>query len=169
QLSTKAAQSSNDPNGARISRIAAPWTKAKPSVSSAALSEAVFVNTPASIFRFYCELCQPRRRLASSCPSFSSTPQRLQQERLDAMRMHDVVARRPCEDRKSAILGGDERHRVTLIVDELCGRKMSRATEARRVDDLRDPALNRLSDGDLLDLRRSRPPNDLGAERNEMI
>jgi hypothetical protein len=45
---------------------------------------------------------------------------RLQQQRLDAVRVDHVDAGRPCEHGKAAVLARDERDRVALIVDELC-------------------------------------------------
>jgi len=47
---------------------------------------------------------------------------RLQQKRLDAVRVHHVDAWRPGEHGESAVLPRDERHRIALVVDELRGR-----------------------------------------------
>ena len=46
--------------------------------------------------------------------------------------MHELLVRRPLEDREAPVLRGNERRGVALIVDELRRRKMSRAAELRR-------------------------------------
>ena len=54
------------------------------------------------------------------------------QQRVDAMRVDELFARRPLEDREAAVLRRDQRHRVVLIVHELRGRQVPRAAELRR-------------------------------------
>ena len=55
------------------------------------------------------------------------------------MRVDHVLAGRPGEDGEAAILRGDERDRVALVVDELRGRQVARAAELRRMDDAAAP------------------------------
>ena len=59
-------------------------------------------------------------------------PRKRVKQRVDAMRVHEVLARRPLEDREAAVLRRHQRHRVALIVDELRGREVPRAAELRR-------------------------------------
>ena len=56
----------------------------------------------------------------------------LQQQRVDAVGVHELLARRPLEDREAAVLRRDERHRVVLIVHELRGRQVPRPAQLRR-------------------------------------
>src|ERR1700680_1504860 len=107
QLSANDGQSDSGPNGASISRIAPPCTNAYPSVAMAVLSEPLVVHVTPPIRRSYS----------------------LQQQRLHPVRVNHLLARRPREDCEAPILRCDERHRVALILDELCGRQMSGAAE----------------------------------------
>ena len=56
----------------------------------------------------------------------------VKQQRVDAMRVHELLALRPLEDREASVLRRDERHRITLIVHELRGRQVPRAAQLRR-------------------------------------
>ena len=60
-----------------------------------------------------------------------------EQQRLDAVRVHARLARRPREHREAPVLRGHQRHRAVLIVDELRGRQVARAAEICRRDDRR--------------------------------
>ena len=65
------------------------------------------------------------------------------------------LAPRPREEGKVAVLRGDERDAVALILDELRGRQVSCSPELGRIDDGSDAAFDRFSHSDLLDLSRS--------------
>ena len=103
--------------------------------------------------------------------SSSLAPSRppLKQQRVDAMRVHELLARRPLEDREAAVLRRDQRHRVALIVHELRGRQMPRAAQLRRCGARRRAAFHRLGDVHLFDRRAAAPPRDLRAERQQVV
>ena len=65
------------------------------------------------------------------------------------MRVDGVLARRPREHREVAVLRGDQRQRVALIVDELRRRQVARAAEPGRMDGFRHAADTRLGDDDV--------------------
>src|SRR5271169_1247660 len=112
QLSANDGQSDSEPNGARISRIAPPCTNAYPSCAMAVWSEPLVVHVTPRILRSYS----------------------LQQQGLHSVRVNHFLARRPREDREASILRCDERDRVALILHELRGRQVSRASQPRRVN-----------------------------------
>src|SRR4051812_42338454 len=107
------------PSHCRVSSVASPAAAVSPSV--------------------YRDQCQPR-----GPPLIAIVLS--QQQRLDAVRMHHVLARRPGEHREVSVLRGDERDRVALIVDELRGGEVPRAAEQRRMHDARHESLDRLGD-----------------------
>src|SRR5947199_10627340 len=74
------------------------------------------------------------------------TPFELEQQRLDAVCVDHVLARRPGEDREVPILRRHERDGIALILDELRGRQMPCAAELARVADGRNDALDQLGD-----------------------
>ena len=55
----------------------------------------------------------------------------LEQQRLDAVGVDHVLARRPGEHGEAPVLRRDQRDRVALIVDELRGREMAGAAQLR--------------------------------------
>src|SRR5436309_13745698 len=79
----------------------------------------------------------------------------LQQQRLDAVRMDHVLARRPGEDGEVPVLRRHERDGIALILDELCRGQMPRAAELARVHDSGNAAFDRFGDRHLLHLRRA--------------
>ena len=93
----------------------------------------------------------------------------LQQQRLHAVGVHHPDAGRPLEHGEAAVLGGDKRHRIALILHELRRREMPRAAELVGMN-LRDGcALDGFAQQDLLYSRRSRLPCDLRAEAEQFI
>src|ERR1041385_8865170 len=94
---------------------------------------------------------------------------RSQQKRLDAVRVHHLLAGRPGEDREATILRGDERHGVALILYELRRGHVSRAAELHGLDDRRGVADDRLGQDQLLDRRAASPSHDLRAEGEQLV
>src|SRR3954463_5783044 len=86
----------------------------------------------------------------------------LEQQSFDAMRVDHAFAGRPRKYREAAILRRNQRHCVVLIGDELRGRKVTRASELARLDDLRAGPFDRLRHDHVNDLRRSAASNNLG-------
>ena len=74
------------------------------------------------------------------------------------------------EDREAAVLRGDERHRVALVVHELRGRQVPRAAELRTGarSSAAPPSIGSVTD-DLLDQRRALAPRDLRAESEQFV
>ena len=92
-----------------------------------------------------------------------------EQQRVDAVRVHELFTRRPLEDREAAVLRRDQRHRVALIVHELRRRQVPRPAQLRRRRARRRAAFDRLGHVDLLDRRAAAPPRDLRAERQQVV
>ncbi len=61
----------------------------------------------------------------------------LHQQRIHAMGMNHAFARRPCEDGEAAILRRHQPQRVSLVVDKLRRRQMSRAAMLHGRNDYR--------------------------------
>ena len=88
----------------------------------------------------------------------------LEQERLDAQRLHHIEGGRPGKDSEAAVLGGDEGHGVALILDELGGGQVAGAAELRWMDHLHFGALDQFGGGDLVDSLGAFATGDFGAE-----
>jgi len=83
--------------------------------------------------------------------------------------MNHLLARRPGEDREASILGGYQGESIALIVDELCGREMSRSAVFGRVDDHRKIPDDGFGNHPFIDVRAVSRPPDLGPEREQFI
>src|SRR5262249_2008395 len=82
----------------------------------------------------------------------------LQKQRLDPVRVHHILARRPGKHREPAVLRGDERHGVPLVVHELRRRQVPGTAQDGRMDHARHEALDRLGDCRLLHRLPAAPP-----------
>jgi len=81
------------------------------------------------------------------------------------MRMNNILEYRPGENGELTVLGRDKRHRVSLIMHELCGREMAGPAEVCGIDTQIVNALDRFRQQNLIDSMHTVPAQDLRSER----
>ncbi len=93
----------------------------------------------------------------------------VREQRVDAVRVHEFLARRPLEDREPAVLRRHQRDGVALIVHELRRRQMPRAAELRGRGPRRHAAFNGLGDVHQFHRRAAALARDLRAKRQQVV
>ena len=105
------------------------WKELRPADPAGVFGITSVVVTPDGTSYAYTLLFVDRQPLSGRGHQVETSLRRSEQQRLDAMGVHHVLARRPGEDREVPVLRRNERDGVALVVDELRGRQMPRPAE----------------------------------------